>query len=53
MQNECVLTDVLHAYICINVFCAWVKTFHGYEQSNKANQIIIQESMKNIHMDDF
>ena len=28
------------------------KIFHGYEQSNKANQIIMQESMKKIHMDD-
>ena len=52
-QNQCVLTDVLHTYIYMNIFCACVKIFHGYEQSNKANQIIIQESMKKIHMDDF
>ena len=41
----------MHTYVWIS--CAWVKIFHSYEQSNKANQIITQESMKKIHMDDF
>ena len=32
-QNECVCTYILHAYIHMNIFCAWVKIFQGYEQS--------------------